>query len=461
MEIAELADRRIAILGAGREGQAAYAWLRRRLPSTRLSVIAEAAADPGFKASLAQGDQLLIEPLTRERLQTFEILVRSPGISMYREPVQAAMATGVRVTSPSNLWFAAHPQARTICVTGTKGKSTTSALVAHLLRSCGCAVQLAGNIGIPLLACDDRDVDWWVIELSSYQIADLEASPTIALFLNLSPEHLDWHGNEANYRRDKLRLAALASRGLVLVNAADAGLAGHFQSAANAVWFNAACGVHIDAGKFWYRQQELPLHMPAGLPGRHNLYNTAAALSVSALAGINLLQAAGAVASFESLPHRLQPLGQREGIYYINDSIATTPVATVAALEALQDKKIVLLVGGFDRGLDWTPYGSDFLNWPPRAVIGLPENGPRIIESLCRADLSPPAGFHPMPDMSSAVARARELAAPGDTILLSPGAPSFPQFVDFRDRGQQFARLCGFNPESPSGDTPRLEKQVE
>lgn len=444
MELGELVGRQVAILGAGREGQAAYAWLRRRLQSTPLCVIAEAAADPGFRASMAEGDRLLIEPLTSERLQSFQILVRSPGISTYREPVQAAMAAGVRVTSPSNLWFAAHPGARTICITGTKGKSTTSALVAHLLRSCGCVVRLAGNIGTPLLACDDQAVDWWVIELSSYQIADLEASPSIALILNLSPEHLDWHGNEANYRRDKLRLAALASGGHMLVNAADAGLASYFQSSTDVVWFNAASGVHIDAGKFFYREQELPLDMPVGLPGRHNLHNAAAALSVAAVAGINLLKAARAVSSFESLPHRLQALGLREGIHYVNDSIATTPVATVAALEALHGKKTVLIVGGFDRGLDWSPYGQDFLNWPPLAVIGLPENGPRIIESLRRAGLSPPGGYHPMPDMASAVAKARQLAAPGDTILLSPGAPSFPQFIDFRDRGQQFARLCGF-----------------
>jgi UDP-N-acetylmuramoylalanine--D-glutamate ligase len=137
-------------------------------------------------------------------------------------------------------------------------------------------------------------------------------------------------------------------------------------------------------------------------------------------------------------------LGQRRGIDYVNDSIATTPVATVAALEALQDKNIVLIVGGFDRGLDWSRHGADFLTWPPRAVIGLPDNGQRIIDCLRCAGLSPPDGFHLVSDMSSAVAKARELAAAGDTVLLSPGAPSFPQFVDFRDRGRQFAHLCGF-----------------
>jgi UDP-N-acetylmuramoylalanine--D-glutamate ligase len=119
-------------------------------------------------------------------------------------------------------------------------------------------------------------------------------------------------------------------------------------------------------------------------------------------------------------------------------------VSTLAALEAFHHGPVILIVGGFDRGLDWNLFGSDFLTWPPRAVIGMPQNGPRIIESLRGAGLSPAAGYHQVPDLSAAVAMAQQLAIAGDTILLSPGAPSFPNFLDFRDRGSQFTRLCGF-----------------
>lgn len=444
MRLAELEGRRVALLGAGREGQAAYAWLRAHLPQSELSIIAESAPDEGFVRSLLKTDPLLVEPLTGQRLQSFDVLVRSPGISIYREPLQSARAAGVRITSPTNLWFASHPEARTICITGTKGKSTTSALVAHLLRSLGLEVRLAGNIGQPLLACDDQGVDWWVIELSSYQLADLEASPSLSVILNLSPEHLDWHAGEANYRRDKLRLAALTDRGTVIVNAADAGLARRFQGEANVRWFNDEAGVHWEGAKMYYRQQEVPLDVPAGLPGLHNLHNIAAALSAAMGAGADVLRAARAVGSFEALPHRLQLLGSRDGIAYVNDSIATTPVSTVAALEAYRHGPVVLIVGGFDRGLDWNPHGRHFLQWAPRAVIALPQNGPRIIESLRRAGLSPVAGYHPLPNLPEAVAMAQRLAVAGDTILLSPGAPSFPDFIDFQDRGRQFARLCGF-----------------
>ena len=226
MQLAELQGKRIAILGAGREGQAAHAWLRARMPQAELTIIAESAAEPAFAGRLqlrgAQSrDTLVIEPFTAAHLGRFDVLVRSPGISPYREALQQAFAAGARGTTPSNLWFAAHPNARTICVTGTKGKSTTSALLAHLLRFNGNTVRLAGNIGLPLLASEDQGVDWWVIELSSYQIADLEAEPTIAVILNLSPEHLDWHGNEEIYFRDKLRLASLARNGRLIANASD------------------------------------------------------------------------------------------------------------------------------------------------------------------------------------------------------------------------------------------------
>jgi UDP-N-acetylmuramoylalanine--D-glutamate ligase len=444
MQLAELAGKRIAILGAGREGQAAHAWLRARMPHAELTILAESPAEIAFTQGLQARDTLLIEPLTASRLCTFEVLVRSPGISPYRGPLQAAFAAGVRCTSPSGLWFATHRDARTICVTGTKGKSTTAALLAHLLRLDGHTVTLAGNIGLPLLACDDQGIDWWVIELSSYQIADLEAAPTIAVILNLSPEHLDWHGSEEVYFRDKLRLATLAEKGTVIVNLADATLAAHFAGGAGVTWFDAATGVNIVGKQLFYRDQALQITMPKSMPGRHNLLNAAAALTAMLATGADVHQVAPGISSFTSLPHRLQVLGDRDGTTFVNDSIATTPVATVAALDALHDHSVILLVGGFDRGLDWAPYLPAFLRTPPKAVISLPTNGPRIIASMQQGGLAPLSGFYDAPDLQAAVALARQLACAGDTVLLSPGAPSFPHFADFRDRGQTFARHCGF-----------------
>jgi UDP-N-acetylmuramoylalanine--D-glutamate ligase len=204
---------RVAILGVGREGQAAWRYLHTRHPAMQLTLVAETEPDRDFMEQLTERDRLWTGPLAEAGLEDFDILIRSPGISIYRNSIQRASAAGANITTPSNLWFEAHAEQNTICITGTKGKSTTSALLAHMLESCGYRVGLAGNIGLPLLACDHRGVDWWVIELSSYQLADLEADPAISVVLNLSPEHLDWHGNAQNYRDDKLRLVKLTEIG--------------------------------------------------------------------------------------------------------------------------------------------------------------------------------------------------------------------------------------------------------
>jgi UDP-N-acetylmuramoylalanine--D-glutamate ligase len=410
-----------------------------------LTLIDEQSPAPEFAAALGACDHLLIGPLAQAGLEDFDILVRSPGISLYRASLQRAVAAGVAVTSPSNLWFEAHRDQRTVCVTGTKGKSTTCALLAHVLAACGQTVRLAGNIGKPLLDCDDRGVDWWVIELSSYQLADLQAEPTLAVILNLSPEHLDWHRGVDAYRRDKLRLATLAGERPLILNAADPLLRTDLAGRGNARWFNSADGIRVAGRRLYEGDRELPLRIPDGLPGSHNLSNVAAVLTVAREIGLAPATAAAALASFQPLPHRLQLLGERSGLRFVNDSISSTPVATAAALESFAGESVTLIVGGLDRGLDWGPYMPAFAARPPFAVIGVPDNGPRIVASLRAAGISPPAGLHEAADLAAAVVLATGITPPGAVVLLSPGAPSFPRFRDYRDRGRQFAGWCGFD----------------
>lgn len=444
MRVAELHNKRIAILGTGREGQAAYHWLKRKLGDCSLQLFAETSADENFLLSLSAGDSIHIGSLDEAPLGDFDVLLRSPGISPYRPALQQAQAAGVQIVSPSSLWFSAHPDAKTICITGTKGKSTTSALTAHMLRACDLRVQLAGNIGMPLLACEDADIDWWVIELSSYQLSDLQANAAIGVILNLSPEHLDWHGGVEVYMRDKLHLAELTAKGGLVVNAADALLTKRFGNVETAGWFNSPDGIHCDGRQFMDGKVRLQIEMPASMPGRHNRANVAAALTVVQKCGFGLDTAIAALASYQSLPHRLQVLGESNGVVWINDSISSTPVATAAALESLAGKSVVLLLGGLDRGLDWSIYLPDFLAYPPTAVITMPDNGHLLIELLRKSGIEFRAGLHPVQNLQEAVDLARQLSAQGDTVLLSPGAPSFPRFVDFQHRGREFARLAGF-----------------
>ena len=398
----------------------------------QLTLVDEAPPDPAFTAQLAGKDRLLTGPLSHAGLEDYDVLIRSPGISPYRSSLRRAREAGAIVTTPSNLWFAAHPGQNTVCITGTKGKSTTSALLAHMLRACGYRVCLAGNIGQPLLDCDDRDVDWWVIELSSFQLADLEASPTVSVLLNFSAEHLDWHGDEEVYRSDKLRLVDLAGDRILIANQSDTVLHEALSSREGITWFNSTEGLRVEGQRIFDGDSELGIRMPKGLPGRHNLSNTAAALTVIRQMNADFSAACNAVSSFRSLPHRLQPVGERNKVRYINDSISSTPVATAAALEALSGETVTLIVGGLDRGVDWAPYMNTIGASPPEAVIAVPDSGPKIVEVFRRSGIRPAKGLHEVSGLADAVSLAQEITPAGGVLLLSPGAPSFPRFRDYR-----------------------------
>jgi UDP-N-acetylmuramoylalanine--D-glutamate ligase len=264
------------------------------------------------------------------------------------------------------------------------------------------------------------------------------------MILNLSPEHLDWHGGEAVYRRDKLRLAELLDGGPLVTNAADPGLARQFSGRENVHWFNTAEGIRVDGGRLLDGAVELPVERPEGLPGAHNLANLAAVLTAVRCIGEDPEAALRALPRFRPLPHRLQWLGEREQRQYVNDSISSTPVATVAALESFAGQPVVLIVGGLDRGLDWSAHAAALSARQPEAVLGIPDNGVRILDALRSSGMRPPGGFHDCADLAEAVERARGLAPAGGVVLLSPGAPSFPRYRDYRDRGCRFAELCGF-----------------
>ena len=319
-------------------------------------------------------------------------------------------------------------------------------MLAHTLEHCGFRTRLAGNIGRPLLDCDDEGVDWWVIELSSYQIADLDARPSLSVILNLSPEHLDWHGSEARYRADKLRLAELAGGRPLVVNAADASLRAAFTNHSGVRWFNDAGGLRATGGRLFDGAEEYPLTAPPGLPGKHNLSNLAAVFTVLRVLGVDETAAAASLGSFHALPHRLQFIGERDGIRFVDDSISSTPVATLAALDAYRGEDVTLLLGGLDRGLDWSPYLEGVRERLPVAVIGIPDSGARLIREIRASGIRPAGGLHDCDSLDEAMRVACRLTPRGGVVLLSPGAPSFPHFRDFRARGRHFADLAGLAP---------------
>lgn len=445
MRMAELANRRVAIWGFGREGHAVIRALRTRLPAQLLTLFCSAAEVDAARAFDAALEVIAGEP-DAATLAQFDVVVKSPGISAYKPALLAARAQGTQFTSGTALWFAENPDARVIGITGTKGKSTTSALLAHLARSLGVRTALAGNIGLPLLELLGQQADLWVIELSSFQTG--EAGPLeLGVITSLYEEHLDWHGSRERYVADKLRLADVSRQ--LLVNALQPVLLARTQAHPQRLLFGQPEGWHV-AGDFIRRGTQAVFAIAQlAAPGLHNALNACAALAALEAVGMDALAAAPALASFRPLPHRLQPLGEHDGWHWVNDSISTTPLATLAALESLYGRAVTVLVGGHDRGLDWTPFVEVVCHTPPNAIICMGGNGGRIAEALRAAAVSCP--LLQVGDLAAAVHSAKACTPAGGVILLSPGAPSFDQFKDYAERGRQFTALAGFDAAAIAG----------
>jgi UDP-N-acetylmuramoylalanine--D-glutamate ligase len=438
---ADLAGKRVAVWGFGREGRAALDALARRLPGQGVDVYL--GADEA-EAARAAYPHAVVHPVAPDAaaLSSYDIVIKSPGISAYKPELLDAQAAGTRFTSGTALWFGGHAGTRSVAVTGTKGKSTTSALIAHLARSLGVRTALAGNIGLPLLELDDGEADLWVIELSSFQTSEA-LGVDLGVVTSLYEEHLDWHGSRERYVDDKLKLLAASAR--VLVNAMQPALLARAADHPGLNTFGDAAGWHVADG--WIRRG--PVDVLAvdrvSAPGLHNAINACAALAALELMGLDALAAAPALSTFVPLPHRLQPLGERDGLRWINDSISTTPLASLAALESVHDAHVALIVGGHDRGLDWTVFVEAMRVQAPDAILCQGKNGPRIADALEAAGV---ANVFRATDLAAAVGAARNALHGRGTVVLSPGAPSFDQFKDYADRGKRFAELAGFKPNA-------------
>lgn len=479
LRIGQLAGKRIALWGWGREGRAAYAALRARLPAQSGESIAgdsnigdaNSSDNPALTVFCAAEEVEQIRALgdphlyaetdaSAERLSAFDVVIKSPGISPYTPEALTAAEHGTRFIGGTALWFAEHaadyPDAQTICVTGTKGKSTTTALLAHLLRASGHRTALCGNIGLPLLELLDIDADaepeFWAIELSSYQTRDVAASgarPSIAIVTNIFPEHLDWHGSEARYIEDKLNLVAVAKPHIAILNRADPTLARLDLPESHVIWYGHAEGWHLRADTIYRGDDAIFDTRDVPLPGRHNRGNLCAVLAAIEALGLDADALAPNAASFQPLPHRLQTFGERDGVVYVNDSISTTPHATLAALDCFRDRRIALLVGGHDRGVDWSAFAAAMRQQAPLAIIALGQNGPRIGEVLAPLAAEGLFALSAAVDLADAVAQARSaLGSGGGVVLLSPGAPSFGAYRDYTERGRHFAALAGFDPQT-------------
>jgi UDP-N-acetylmuramoylalanine--D-glutamate ligase len=440
-----LAGARVGVWGLGREGHASLRKLA-TLGAEPVLVDDQPSGPVDGHPVLVTGDGGLAA------LEACDAVVKTPGMSRYRPEVARLAAAGVPVTGGLGLWLAEADLRRVLVVTGTKGKSTTSSVTGHLIRGLGYRCMVGGNIGAPPYDPDaardgeHRDYDYWVIEVSSYQATDLPCSPPVVAVTSLHPDHLDWHGGVEQYYRDKLSACSQPGAELTVANGDSDLLRQHAALLGPRVdWVSE----HDDPDTDWSDTDwpDTGWMAPLGLPGRHNRRNALiarrclVALGVPGAVDDGRLRAAAA--GYQPLPSRLTTVGVTGGVTFVDDSLSTNVLPTLAALDAFPGRRIALIVGGHDRGIDYTPLAAGLAaRDAPTYVLTLPANGPRIRAQLEAA--APPesgfAGVTDCPDLAAAVTAGFRWAQPDGVVLLSPAAPSFGVFKDYRDRGEAFAR---------------------
>jgi UDP-N-acetylmuramoylalanine--D-glutamate ligase len=435
MRLSEVVGLRVAVWGAGREGREA---LRVLGPINDVSLVVD---EPGEDARrLAVDAGVPLHPATVEHLLEVDVIVRSPGVSRYRPELAATRAAGVEDTGLVALWLAERGPAGTIAVTGTKGKSTTSWLCCALLDAAGHPAVLAGNIGVPVTTVDP-EAPIVVVEVSSYQAADVVTSPVVGVLTSLGEDHLPWHGSVAQYRADKLNLFAHAGLRHLVVESTDRDAV-----AATANWTERVLTGrgrwHLDGRALVAGDERVGLGDVLGRT-HYALDALLAVTAVEALLEAPLPAAAisAVAAEFTGLPARQQLVGTHRGVRYIDDALASNPAATLAAVHTFAADTpartpVVLILGGADRGVDH----ADLLAALPgtvAATVLLSETGRRLAPLL--GELGVPAVLLETDDIAVAVQAAAALAEPGGVVLFSPAAPTPTSVGTYEHRSARFA----------------------
>lgn len=452
--------RRVAVVGLGIENTPLALFLAQhgaqvtgvdRRPITQLPAAADLAA-AGVR--LLGGDDGYLRVIAEE---TFDYVFLTPGMVKDQPEIAAARDAGAVITTQMNLFFSLC-KAPIIGITGSSGKSTTTTLIGRIL-SAGSSrpVFVGGNLNEPLI---DRVEEipagaWVVLELSSFQLELAVSSPHIAVLLNIFPNHLDVHGSMDKYRQAKTNIFRFqqADRGDVAVfnydhsemrswaSQAPAGRLFFGRSLALAEGATVREGwiVLLGPGK---ERPVMPLD-EINIPGEHNVYNILAAAAVADLCGVDPRVIRDVVRQFHGLEHRLETVAEVDGVLYVNDSIATTPDRTVAALSAF-DRPIVLIAGGYDKGIPFTQMAEALLSAEVRSVVLVGQTADAIAAELqwvAERDGRRPPVMHKVDTFEAAVNRAAADARPGDVVLLSPGCASYGMFNNFVERGRRFRQL--------------------
>ncbi len=461
----DLAGRRVLVLGLARSGVAAARFLADagaqvtaydRQPAEALAQSVAALGGRPVNLALGASPEAVIG-----LLGDADLVVTSPSISSrfpttepwLREALAEAELGGAAVVSEVDL-FLRLTRARVLAVTGTKGKTTTASLVAAILAAADLPHVLGGNIGTPLIEEADRleSATWAVLELSELQLPTLSRGADIAVYTNILADHLDRHASVEAYRAVKGRLAELSAPGGELVlNREDPGCVelGARLPGARVHWYGLeprpGADAWVEDGWVVVGGQRVLQTVDVPLRGEHMRRNVLAAAVGARLAGADTTAVANGVQAFGGVPHRLEDLGVRAGVAYVNDSQATIPVAAIAGIMAFDEGRVVVIAGGQGKGLDYAAFAEAIVG-RCRAAVLIGDTAPELERLI--------GGRVPVrraSSMADAVAAASAEARPGDAVLLAPAAASFDMFADYAARGDAFRAAVAGLPD-PRGD---------
>ncbi|MCF7994008.1 MAG: UDP-N-acetylmuramoyl-L-alanine--D-glutamate ligase [Chromatiaceae bacterium] len=448
--MSQVRAKKVAVVGLGKTGLSCARWLHAQ--GAEVAVLDSRTTPPG----LAQlQDELpdvavLVGGFDASVLAAVDEIIVSPGVPVSTAALRAASDKGIPIVGDVEL-FARAATAPVIAITGSNGKSTVTTLVGEMLRHAGLDAAVGGNLGIPVLDLLRADAQWYVLELSSFQLETTECLPThAATVINLSADHLDRYPDMAAYGAAKARIFAHAER--ALVNRDDPAASALAAGVADQVGFSLSEPANeVDYGLISNDQQvwlargrtRLIATTELRMPGRHNLANALAALALAEMAGVSPEAGCEVLREFPGLAHRSELVAERRGVRWINDSKGTNPGATIAALAGIVDEpgqrasaapaRAVLIAGGEGKGADFSTL-APVVSRCARAVVLIGRDA-----ALLEQALNDTVPLHRAASMEEAVRLAERLAQPGDAVLLSPACASFDMFDDYQHRGRAFA----------------------
>ena len=424
MLIKDLQDKNIIIWGMGTEGIAVKEYFIKHKIGKNI-----------YEYNDSDGNEKL-----EELAKISDVVIRSPGVSIYKPEFQMLKEYGIKVSSSSNIFLKEMKQRNTkvIGVSGSKGKTLSVSMMYHMMKSLGLKVALGGNIGKALIELIDEENDYIIGEFSSYQASDIKISPNIVMFTNLFSVHSDWHKGHEVYCKDKVHLAYNAD--ISVVNANNDELVKYTQDLPNISYYGKKDGFYAIDKELYYQGEVVCNIDDLQINGNHNMENLAGIMTVIKSLGLDWRKSLSFLPSFEQVAHRLQDIGTIDGIRFINDSISTAPEAAISAMKSFDDN-MVIISGGTINQQDYTEYAK-FIDENPKVKIAITlfQCGPQIADSIRKYVKRDDFILIEAEKLSDAVEKAFEgvKLAKGNLVIFSPTAPSFGYYKNFMERGQDF-----------------------